>query len=730
MRITVNFLGHLLGSAAMLALFAPQLAQAQTTPAPTPAPKPAAEKQGELVVTGARSDVTAAPDRMSYNIENDLQAQNGSVADALRAVPGVEVDLEGRVSLRGDSGVTILIDGKPSAIMRGDGRGDALMTMPAGRISRVEVITNPSAAFSPEGSGGVINLVTKPARRDTKSAMVRGTLGTEGRGALGVNGSWSKSPVTLSGDLNYRRFTTAPGAVQQRSRFDPGSGSFVDSRQDTELENTMSARTGRFAIEYDVNKTNRLTAELTGRDMRIEADRTDIFTGALPAVSYERLSQSQMSNKGVGLNTSWRRTLPGKDHELVVEIEGETGGMAREIDGVTDFAVGAPVYERIENSVDRAEYRGKIDYKRPMGEGQSLNLGYEGTLSQADFTYFGARGSSAGVLVPVANLTNRLDYDQTVHAAYGTFTFRLGKLETSAGLRAEQVELNIDQVTDNIRVDRDYFRVYPTLHLGYELSASQKLRGSYSRRIQRPSPQDLNPYTLYIDPLNLRRGNPYLRPEATDSFELSWQIRKGGTFYSVTGFYRVSRGGITDVTTDLGNGSFLATRANLATTKRAGIELLLNGKLSKTLSYNASGNLLWNEIDPRTAGIASPRSGTTGMVRVNLTWQPTSKDFFQLSGNWSGDQLLPQGYRRSSGVVNLGYRHKFNDKFSLVFSGQNVFDSARQVTVIDTPTIRDRITARGPGRILLLGFTYNLGSQSTRRRQDTGFDFDQGGAGQ
>lgn len=727
-----KYFHRILGSTVILAALVPQLAQAQTTPPEKPAAgpqKPASDKPEDVVVRGARSDVVAAPDRLIYNIEGDLQAQNGTMADALRAVPGVEVDLEGRVSLRGDPGVTILIDGKPSALMRGEGRGDALLSMPAGRIARVEVITNPSAALSPEGSGGVINLVTKPARANSRSGSVRATLGTEGRGALNLNGSYAQAPLTLTGDLGYRRFTTAPSATQYRSRFDAGSGSFVDSRQDIALRNVMASRTGRLAVEYDVDKTNRLTAELNVRDMNIEADRTDTFTGAVPAASYIRESDTAMTNRGIGLSTSWRRTLPGKDHELVAEVEIDRGRMSRQIDGVTNFAAGLPLYERIENSVDRRDYRGKLDYKRPMGEGQSLNLGYEVTVAQTAFAYFGARGNSAGALTPVPSLTNRFDFDQTIHAAYGTFQFRLGKFDAQAGLRLEQAELTIDQISNGTRVDRDYLRAYPTLHLGYELSANQRLRGSYSRRIQRPSPQDLNPYVLYIDPLSQRRGNPDLRPEVTDAFELSWQLRKGGTFYSLTGFYRVSRGGITDVTEDLGNGVFLTTRANLATTRRAGVELLANGKLSKTLSYNASGSLLWNEIDPRTAGIATPRSGTTGTVRVNLTWQPTAKDFFQLNGTWSGDQLLPQGYRRSSYVVNLGYRHKFSDRFSLVLTGQNMLDSAQQQIVIDTPLIRDRITNRGAGRIVLIGITYNVGGQS-RRRQEPGFDFDQSSGGQ
>jgi outer membrane receptor protein involved in Fe transport len=362
-----------------------------------------------------------------------------------------------------------------------------------------------------------------------------------------------------------------------------------------------------------------------------------------------------------------------------------------------------------------------------MGEDRSLNLGYQGSFSQNDFTSIGARGGSLEALLPVPSLTNSFDYDQSVHAVFGTYRFLLGKLNTQAGLRVEQVDTNIEQITDALSFENDYFRAYPTLNFGYELAEGEQLRGSYSRRVQRPSPQDLNPYTIYIDPQNLRRGNPFLLPEVTDSFELGWNRRKAGQFYSLTGFFRRSRGGVTDILSDVGGGVFLTTRANLATAERVGVEAVATGRLAKTLTYNASGTFLWNEIDPKFGGFSEPRSGTTGTFRANLDWQPTPKDFFQLNGSYSGKQLLPQGYRLSSGILNLGYRRKVNDRLSLLLTAQNVLDSARQVALFETPMLRDRFEQSGLGRMFLLGLTYNLGDQGQRKRPEPAFEFQQGG---
>ncbi len=725
MRIRFHLYSSILAVTACLT--SPAFAQAQNPPAQPAPPKPAGEKANDVVVTGTRSDVIATPDRTSFNVTNDLQVQTGTVADALRAVPGVEVDLQGRVSLRGDPGVTILIDGRPSAMLRGESRGDVLLSMPAGQIERVEVITNPSAAMSPEGSGGVINLVTKQVRKDTRSATIRATAGPEGRGALNLSGAHSGSGLTVTGELGYRRFTGEAEAVQLRSRLDPVTGTFVDSRLESELDNVNSSRTGRFGIEYDLDKKNRLSTEISYRDGKGDVERADSFVSAIPAASYERASEIDLFQRNLGARASWRRTLPGKEHEFVADVEVERGRLKREVEAVTDFAGGQTAFERIRNSGHRSDYSVKLDYKRPVGEDGSLNLGYQGNASESEFDSFGVRGPAPGSLLPIPGLNNIFEYEQTVHALFGTYRFDLGKLDAQLGLRLEQVETGIDQITDGASFERDYFRAYPTLHVGYTLSKTDQLRGSYSRRIQRPSPQDLNPYTFYIDPQNLRRGNPFLLPEVTDSFEIALQHRKAGNFYSLTGFYRRSTGGVTDLISDLGGGVFLTTRANLATADRLGTELIANGKLSKTLSYNASATFLWNRIDPRVNGVSAPRSGTTGTVRANLSWQPTKKDFFQLNGFYSGKQLLPQGYRNSGGILNVGYRRKVNDRLSLLATGQNVLDSSRQVTVFETPVLRDRFTQRGPGQIVLLGLSYNLGGQTGRKKPEPGFDFQGGG---
>jgi outer membrane receptor protein involved in Fe transport len=725
MHVRYSAAASLLSLAAAMLASAPAVAQSAPAASQSEqAPPPARERGQTVTVTGSRPQVIDAPDRLSFNVANDLGAQTGSLADALRNVPGVEVDLEGKVSLRGDPGVTILVDGRPSGQLRGEGRGDALLSMPANGIERVEVITNPSAAMSPEGSGGVINLITKKQRAAGTTGTVRANAGLEGRGSVSLNMARSRPGLTISGEAAYRRFTNEIIVTQDRERFVPGGASLL-SRQEQFHDNVAQGFNSRFGVEYDLNKTNRLTGEVSYRRNMLDSDRDEEFIGNAAEPSFTRFSDQEMRQRILGLRTSWRKALPGKDHSLAVDLQHDTGGMNRLLDGRITPAGGADIFERIDNDIDRNETRVKADYKKPLGENRSLNLGYEYEGSNADFDFKGARGAASNALVNQANLTNRFDFSQDVHALYGTAQINSGKWEFQPGLRLEQVGLNLFQRTDNARYEQDYFRVYPTLHIGRALSERTKLRASYSRRIQRPGPFELNPYTFYVDARNIQRGNPNLKPEVTDAFETSLQYRKDATFISLTGFYRRSRDMFTEILQTLPDGVLLQTRANLGRGSRLGLDAILNGRLSKTLNYQLSGTVQRMELDPRgIAGTFGKVSGVVGSVRGSVNWQPSPKDFIQISGNYQGKQLIPQGYRLGGGIVNVGYRRKIDDKLSLLVTGQNIFDSARQEIVINTPAFRDRLKFKVRGRAVLFGLAYNFGQGNSRRPQPQGFDFD------
>jgi outer membrane receptor protein involved in Fe transport len=356
-----------------------------------------------------------------------------------------------------------------------------------------------------------------------------------------------------------------------------------------------------------------------------------------------------------------------------------------------------------------------------------LKLGYAYDADDNDYDNKGFRGTGPGDLTPTASLTNLFKFDQQVHAIYGAYERPVGQLTALAGLRVEAVKIDLNNVTQAIQADNDDVSLYPSLHLGYDVGEGQKLTASYSKRIQRPQPQDYNPFRVYQDPQNFRQGNPDLKPAVTDSFELGYQYRKNGRIWLATLYHREVRDAVNDVTRDIGNGVFLTTRANLGESQSTGLELVANGRLPWKVSYNVSGNLLHSQIDGTGLGFGSgKRSAYTASGRASLSWQATDKDFVQLSGFLNSKRLMPQGYGAPAGMLNLGYRHKFSDQLSGVVTVQDLLSTFRDKRVIDTPTLKDVQRYEPKVRGVFVGFTYAFGGG---RQRDPGFDFGQGGGG-
>jgi outer membrane receptor protein involved in Fe transport len=743
----------LLASAAMLASASAALAQSQPSsaePAPTPASAPADKPAAEtpppekpdadattvegVTVTSDPNAARVAIDRRSYSVAGDLQAQTGSVSDALRNVPGVQVDVQGNVSMRG-SGVTILVDGKPSAMFSGDNQADALQNMPADQIERVEVITNPSAEFGPEGTGGMINLVTKHTRRQIRTVTVRGNVGTDDRYNGSVSGTLVDGPLTLTGNVGMRHNRFEFGSDSERSSFDPLAGQFLDSRQTTDAVNESTGYQARASAEYNLNPKAQLTGELryTYADfggVGVQAFEGEDTAGVIDN-AFVRRSDSDGWWSTQGATLGYRHQYAGDQHDLSLRISYDHIQSDRGTEAVTDFTLPAPptaLFEHISNRGETDTTRFTADYQRPIGEDQRLKLGAEFAFNDNDYDFFGERGPTPGALVVDPGLTNRFLYGLNTQAVYFTYQRPIGPLTAQLGLRLQADQIDIRQVTTGVTAANNDTGVYPTLHLQYDLTDKQQLTASYSRRIQRPGAQDLNPYVIYIDPINLRAGNPDLDPAITNSYEAGWQYRDGPRMYLANLYLQDTTGQVTDVTRDIGGGVFLTTRENLADARNAGMELTATGKFTDKLTYQLYGDVHWSQIDGSALVAGGEREDWTYYANGTLNWQVTAKDFVQFSGWVWGGNLTPQGGSDASGGLNLGYRHKFNDDISFVFTANDLLDTAgRHDETIDTPLLHADTRNRFRAQAFYVGLTWTFGSGPRRPQQ--GFDFGDGQQG-
>jgi len=687
--------------------------------------------EGVTVTAPSSEGVKASIDRLSYSLSKDLHVQTGSIADALRNIPSVDVDVQGNVSLRGDPNVTILLDGQPSGMFKGEGRGQMLQQLPASQIERVEVMTNPSAAFSPEGTAGIINLITKQNRGVGLVGSAKASVGNGGRHNGGVSLSHNSRDLTISGDAGWRRDAVSGTLDDDRHAVDQAGG-VSNTRQATQFKSEGDSRNVRGAIDYDINSSTRIGGELRYNDTDFDSksfSSYDTADGAnVPIQGYDRTTTARWKKSVEGLSSNARRKFSGAEHDLSVNfsIERTLEDQDRQTLMQTRLPRAPDSYEAVGNGTDLVQTHLKAEYRKPMASGDKLVAGYEGQIDDNEYNNYGAQGSDPNSLVVLPGLTNRFEYRQTVHAAYATYQHMFGKLTALGGLRIESAEINTHQVTSGTTAGQDYVKAYPSLHLTYALSLESQVTGSYSRRIQRPAAQDLNPYVTYQDPYNFRQGNPNLKPQITDSFEVGIRRVHNGAFYMANLYYRRSSDGVTDISRDLGGGVLLTTKENLARGQNVGLELIAAGKLNKKLSYNVSGNAFWSEVEsPEVVGNDS-RSGVSFMGRGNLNWQATPKDFFQINAFAIGKRITPQGWQAPTGMLNLGYQHRFNQKVAATVTVQDALKTFGSKTYIDTPTLRDVSRRDFDLRAVYVGLTYSLGNPNRNRPTEPKFDFEGG----
>ncbi|HEY3948883.1 TonB-dependent receptor domain-containing protein [Phenylobacterium sp.] len=721
------FTRRAVSAAFTVALVTSTTAAAQPAAGPPPAPPSTTTVQG-VVVTGQAAPITTSIDRRSYSVAGDLQAQTGSIADALRNIPSVQVDLQGNLSLRGQGNVTILVDGKPSAQFRGASAGQALQQIPADRIERVEVITNPSAEFQSEGSG-IINLVMKKARGAGRTGSARLEAVSGARFIATGSQGYNSGSLSWTTDAQYRHDTQRQVGQDDRAALDPAGGDILASH-DASLGHVEYDYLGaRSAVDFDYDAKNRLSGEVrvlfTSFDLRATDDfqRTDP-TGGL-AEAFNRVALTTARQAYGGATGTWRRRFRIDGEELVVSANYEQVqriGYRRE-----DIAESTPAlpesFDRLssKNAVRQTDL--KADYTLPFSTGK-LKVGYALQIIDNGFNNGGSFGAAPDVLVVAPAFVDLFDDRQVLNQAYVTYERPLGAVTVLAGLRLEDESLDLTQTTLGLERRRDDLRANPSLHLAYKLTDAQQLTASYSRRVQRPNPEDLNPFAIQMDPTDLRAGNLDLKLQQTDSFEFGYQLRRSPAVYMANLYWRRNKDAFTDDVRDLGDGIFLTQRVNAERTRNAGLELIAAGRLMPTLTYNLSGDLYWSQFDPTPFGAPRTRTATTVFGHATLNWQVTKADFVQVGAFENGKRLTAQGFAKPSGAVNLGYRHRIDERLSVLVVVQDLFKTLHDSQVIETPALKTGSRRDTDSRVLLIGISRSFGGRGGR---DPGFEFKQGG---
>ncbi|HTB68623.1 MAG TPA: TonB-dependent receptor [Steroidobacteraceae bacterium] len=714
--------------AALLALIGTR-AVAQATDPPAATPDAPAQT---VIVTGRKLAVETLIDRRVYTVTSDLQASFGSLADVLTAIPSVDVDPDGNVSLRGDSNVLILIDGKPSTQFSGSAAGDNLQSISAKDIERIEVITTPPAQFKADGAAGVINIITRKKHPDGTSGSVQGSLGDDGRSVGGANLNYHSGPLTATATAGIRRDYRQRMLDSTVLAPDPTTGQLVNSTSSLNERIHRQTPTAGLSAEYALDERQSLSGSMSWTQHG--GHRTYTQTDASTAASGTVTNSTDRLSSGHDPQTDWEERL-GYTHKLAREgeqldfsLHRSTSHQLEVYDYTNDSFIPpeARYYNNLSFLENQAITDAGVDYDLPFSKTRSLKVGY--SFEQDDYSFANAGNNldvATGGQIPDPNLTNDFTFRQQINSGYASFQAGVGAWNVLAGLRAELTHTDAQQITSQVSTSGSYFQVYPSLHVDRSLSDETTLSLGASRRVSRPDPEQLNPYIDYEYAPNLSAGNVNLRPQYTQSYEVGYGYEGAGLAYQLTGYYRRNRDSVTNVTEYIGNGDSLTTLANLPKNDSAGMEITSNGHIVPTLGYAVSANFFYSQIDATALGTPGLQSTVGVNGKLTLDYRPTAADSAQLIVTRTDKRLTPQGYISAINIVNIGYKRQLKSDLTAILTVSDVLNGQRYQRVDDTPMITATYLRAVRGRVIYVGLIYSFGI--TKKGTPTDFQYDQPG---
>jgi len=688
--------------------------------------EPASEKINEVEVVAQKPRVEYKVDKKVINISQDIHAAGGTAVDALENAPSVQVDIEGNVSLRGSSSFTVLIDGRPSVLTG----SDALQQIPASAIENIEIITNPSARYDPDGMAGIINVVMKKNAQTGINGIINAMIGTNDKQQLDAtfNKKTEKVNLTFGFDISDRNFTGKNFSSRETYGEDTTEYLIKDgkrgfSRSGYELKTGadfyLSKRTTlglignyghySFAGGGHANIHQYTIPALTDR-YSVERDPSeragDYVNGS---INLQRLFNKEGTHKLEALFYYSHRTGDDTDeeNEYLADSDYEL------IDDADNMQIRTK-----EDEADN-ELRLQADYTRPLGTSGKLEAGFQSRIDRSTEDYLMERyNNSTENWEKDEEFSNYQDFERDIHSAYATVSSKLGPVQYMLGMRGEYTKRQTALPRTNQTFKLDRFDLFPTAHLSLELPASYQLMTSYSRRINRPGGRDLDPFPQYMDQYTIRSGNPDLKPEYTDSYELGLLKRFGASFVSLEGFYRITNGLITHISELRDDGILYESTINLNNDYSLGSELMGDFSPTKWLQINSSVSLYNYRIKDESEGELIERESTNidGRMNTIVKFSPDSR--LQFMGMYRGATISAQGDRKGMFFTNISYRQDLmQKKLTATVSLMDIFGTGKNEGTTIGPNFKSTYKFEREPRILTLTLSYKLNNYKSERSE-------------
>ncbi len=680
---------------------------------------------GEVIVRERKDAIETRLDKRVFNASQDIASQSGDALEMMRNVPSIDVDVEGNISLRGNENVKILIDGRPTSFSP----SDLLRQTPASNIERVEIITNPGAKYDPEGTAGIINIVMK--RSDKVGFNGNVNMGVtyahymQYNGGVGLN----MRNKRMNAFINYGFSDAKRRRSGHQDRFIKESQEYSIISQDSDGYWNRGGHNIEGGMDIYVNNSNTFywtgTFRTHGNPSERIVDYSYKDADGNPLYRERRTSDQTHGGENYRINLGWMKKFSEPEHQLDIDFVYDLGDRGHDQEyfnqAYADDGSLFPIYDREKQGEKRndSEIMSKIDYTRPFGEGMSLEAGLHHNLRLKYTDTWFSIYDDTGNYVDDPSRSNIFDYSENVMAAYLSWGHEIGSFGYKAGLRHETTILKsaLENDPEN-KYDQTYSRLYPSIHLMQNIGATNTLLLSYSRRIERPNSWQLNPFTNYSDPLNLRSGNPYLQPEDIHSIELGYKKIWELLTLNLTGYYKIINNQIHRYVESTGEIT-MSTFENFGKSEEIGAETIIS--IRPFSWWNLTGTVNAYQSTLNNFGGLNVANTKSFRMRSQFNSQMTLPGDFmlQLSGNYSLPFKSPQGSIRSFRSINIALAKSFLDeKLRVSVNARDIFNTMQfEGDIYINDLVSEYVVHKWDSRGFGVSVSYNFGKDNSKKKQ-------------
>ena len=662
----------------------------------------------EVVVNAEVSKTVFKLDKRVFNIGKDISSTGASALEVLNNVPSVNVSIEGEVSLRGSSGVQILINGKPSVLA--DQSGNALGTITADMIESIEVITNPSAKYEASGTAGILNIILKKEEKKGWNGSISLNTGIPDNHSIGIslNRRTEKFNLFTQIGAGYRSLPRDNEVIN--TNLDSGNVLYSEG---TEYRDEIFYNI-TLGTDYHINDLNVLT--LSGNfayeieDQPSETNFRSFDSNDNLVSSWLRNESTEATNPKYQYELNYKKQFENnEEHALQFSALGRFFGKDQESQFINTAISGTSPNgdQQTETKFQQADYTFKADYTNPISEKYTIEAGAQYVINDVGNDYE-VRDFTGVSYVVNDELTNNFEYNQKVLGVYFTGAYELDKWGLKAGLRLENTDLNTLLTNTNESNSQNFTDYFPSFHTSYKVSENVSFQAGYSRRIFRPRLWDLNPFFNIRNNFNIRQGNPDLQPEFTDSYELTSIYKIGKASFSSSIYHKYTTEVVERVSTFQDNVT-TTTPENIGTNASIGFET--NGKYSPNKWLTLTGDFNYNYFD-RVGTFESQSfdfSGRQWSSRLGSKIGFPADIDVELTGNYQSGYNTIQGDVTGYAFLDLGIRKKiFKGKAVINLGVRDAFESRIEEIHVSQPTF-ETYSFSQRGRFVTLGISYGFG---------------------